>query len=81
MFVPDPDSEFFPSLIQGQKDSWILDAHQEFKYLNPKIVSKLSDYDPGCSSRIRVPDPDLEFLPIPDPGVKKAPDPGPQHWC
>ncbi len=29
-------------------------------------------YDPGCSSRIRIPD----FLPIPDPGVKKAPDPG-----
>ncbi len=31
-------------------------------------------YDPGCSSRI----PDPVFLPsrIPDPGVKKAPDPG-----
>ncbi len=26
------------------------------------------------SSRIRIPD--LDFLPIPDPGVKKAPDPG-----
>ncbi len=24
------------------------------------------------------PDPDLNFLPITDPGVKKAPDPG--HW-
>jgi hypothetical protein len=32
------------------------------------------DADPGCSSRI--PDPDLVFLPIPDPGIKKAPDPG-----
>ncbi len=32
------------------------------------------DDDPGCSSRI--PDPDLDFLPIPDPEVKKAPDPG-----
>jgi hypothetical protein len=33
-------------------------------------------YDPGCSSRI--PDPDADFLPsrIPDPGVKKAPNPG-----
>jgi hypothetical protein len=31
-------------------------------------------YDPGCSSRI--PDPNSYFLPIPDPGVKKAPDPG-----
>ncbi len=31
-------------------------------------------YDPGCSSRIRM----LTFYPsrIPDPGVKKAPDPG-----
>jgi hypothetical protein len=33
-------------------------------------------YDPGCLSRI--PDPDADFYPsrIPDPGVKKAPDPG-----
>jgi hypothetical protein len=23
-----------------------------------------------------IPDPDLDFLPIPDPGVKKASDPG-----
>jgi hypothetical protein len=23
-----------------------------------------------------IPDPDLDFLPIPDPAVKKAPDPG-----
>jgi hypothetical protein len=30
--------------------------------------------DPGCSSRI--PDPDSDFLPIPDPGIKKALDPG-----
>jgi hypothetical protein len=27
-----------------------------------------------------VPDLDLDFLPIPDPGFKKAPDPDPQHW-
>jgi hypothetical protein len=26
-----------------------------------------------------IPDPDLDFLPIPDPGVKKAPDPDTQH--
>ncbi len=25
------------------------------------------------------PDPDLDFLPIPDPGVKKAPDPGSRY--
>ncbi len=29
--------------------------------------------DPGCLSRI--PDPDPDFLSIPDPRVKKAPDP------
>jgi hypothetical protein len=33
-------------------------------------------YDPGCSSWIRILDPDLDFLPILNPGVKKAPDPG-----
>ncbi len=27
-------------------------------------------------SEINIPDPDLYFLPIPDPGVKEAPDPG-----
>ncbi len=27
-----------------------------------------------------IPDTDLDFLPILDPGVKKAPDPDPQHW-
>ncbi len=48
--------------------------------LTPKKAKKwfLSSkkYDPSCSSRI--PDPDADFLPsrIPDPGVKKAPNPG-----
>jgi hypothetical protein len=38
----------------------------------------LGKYDPVCSSRIRIPDPDPDFYPsgIPDPGVKMAPDPG-----
>ncbi len=42
---------------------------KEFKYFNPKKTKKK-----GCSSRIRM----LTFYPsrIPDPGVKKAPDPG-----
>ncbi len=53
---------------------------KEFKFFNPKKAKKwfLSSkkYDPGCSSRI--PGPDADFLPsrIPDPGVKKAPNPG-----
>ncbi len=29
----------------------------------------------------RIPDPDLDFLHIPDPGVKKAADPDPKHCC
>ncbi len=55
---------------------------KEFKYFNPKKWFLSSrKYDSGCSSRI--PDPDPDFLPIPDPGslildpgVIKAPDPG-----
>jgi hypothetical protein len=80
MFIPDPGSVFFPS--------WIPDPNclhpgsririKEFKYFNPKKNKKLflssRKYDPGCSSQI--PDPDADFLPIPDPEVKKAPDPG-----
>ncbi len=74
--IPDPTffhpgSELSPSRI----------LIKEFKYFNPQKSKKkwfLSSkkYDPGCSSRI--PDPDADFLPsrIPDPGVKKVPNPG-----
>ncbi len=59
---------------------FITDPGSSSKYLTPKkqnnwfLISK--KYDPGCSSRI--PDPAADFLPsrIPDPGVKKAPNPG-----
>jgi hypothetical protein len=72
-----PGSDLFPT--------WIPDPNylhpgsrirvKEFKYFNPKKWFLSSrKYDPGCSSRIRM----LTFYPsrIPDPGVKKAPDPG-----
>jgi hypothetical protein len=83
MFIPDPGSDFFPSRIPDPNclhlGSRIL--IKEFNYLlTPKKAKKwfLSSkkYDLGCSSRI--PDPDADFLPsrIPDPGVKKAPNPG-----
>jgi hypothetical protein len=56
MFIMDPDSIFF---------------HLK-KISDPeKNVSKLSKYDPRCSTRLRI----LIFLPIPDPGIKRAPDP------
>ncbi len=62
-----PGSELFPS---GSRI-----RIKEFEYFNPKKWFLSSrKYDPGCSSRI--PDPDPDFLPILDPGVKKAPDPG-----
>jgi hypothetical protein len=45
---------------------------KEFEYFNPKKLFLSSrKYDPGYSSRIRIP----IFLPIPDPMAKKAPDP------
>jgi hypothetical protein len=60
-----PDPNFFQS---GSR------IHiKEFKYFNPKKCFLSSrKYDQGCS--FRIPDPD--FLSIPNPGVKKAPDPG-----
>ncbi len=64
----------------------IRDVYPGSEYFHPECASKnlniltqekwfLSSrkYDPCCSSRSWI----LIFLPIPDPGVKKAPDP--QH--
>jgi hypothetical protein len=58
---------------------------KEFKYFNPKKWFLSSQkYDLGFPSQIRIPDLNPDFLPIPDPnpgsqipnpGVKKAPDP------
>jgi hypothetical protein len=63
----------------------IPDPHQSI--LTQKMVSKLSEiqYDPGCSSRIRILELDPDFLPIPYPGSRgqkrhRIPDPDPQHW-
>jgi hypothetical protein len=60
MFIPDPGSEFFPSRIPSQKDFRIpiriRIRFKELKYFNPKIL---------------FPDPDLDFLPITDPGVEQ----------
>jgi hypothetical protein len=60
----DTGSDFFPSRIKIK----------EFKYFNPKnCFLSFRKYDPSFSSRIS--DPDRNLLPIPDFGVKKAPDP------
>jgi hypothetical protein len=67
MFIPDPNF-FHPGSRIRLK---------ELKYFNPKKwFRRTQNYDPGFSSRIRIPDPDPDFLPISDPEIKKAPDPG-----
>jgi hypothetical protein len=68
---PGSGIRIFPILDPGSRvkeDSRIRIRIKEFKYFNPKTASKLS----SC----RIPDPVHDFLPIPDPVVKKAPDPG-----
>ncbi len=64
-----PRSDFFPSRIRTVS---IPDPYKKFKYFNQKKTKKrfLSSrkYDPGCSTQI--PDPDADFIPNPDPGVR-----------
>jgi hypothetical protein len=64
MFIPDPYS-FIPDPGSGSK-------FKNFSFFIQKIVSELSE----IRSEVLIPNPDLDFLPIPDPGVKKAPDLG-----
>jgi hypothetical protein len=46
-----------------------------FKEIGFAAVLRIRDKHPGSQIRIfSIPDPDLEFLPTPDPGIKKAPD-------
>ncbi len=62
--IPDPISR-----IQSQKDSGsrLRICIKEFKcFLPKKLFPSSRKYDPRCSSQIGIPDPDLDFLPIPD---------------
>jgi hypothetical protein len=76
--IPDPTFFHPGSLIRTVSIPDHGSASKNLSILTPKKPKKwfLSSrkYDSGCSSRI--PDPDADFLSIPDPGVKKAPDPG-----
>jgi hypothetical protein len=58
MFIPDPESDFFPFRIPDP-NCFHLGSRirvKEFKYFNPKKWFLSSrKYDPGCSSRIPVP--------------------------
>jgi hypothetical protein len=81
-----PGSEFFPIPDPGSRIKKIPGSRnririKEFKFFNPKIgfyalKNMIRDIHPGSDpgSGIRI----LIFYPsrIPDPGVKKAPDPG-----
>jgi hypothetical protein len=60
-----------PSRIQSQKGTGCRNhiRNKYFKHFNPKIVTKLLKYDPGCLLQIL--DPNSFPCQIPDPGVKK----------
>ncbi len=79
LFIPDPGSTYFHP---GSRIRIFSILHPGSASKNLSILTQerwfLSSrkYDLGCSSRIRIPNPDPDFLPIPDPGAKKAPDPG-----
>jgi hypothetical protein len=71
-WIPDPN--FFPPGSEFFHPGSRIRI-KELKYFDPKKWFLSSrKYDPDCSSGIRI----LIFYPsrIPDPGVKKAPDPG-----
>ncbi len=78
--IPDPTFFHPESRIRTASIPDPGSASKNLSILTPKKTKKwfLSSrkYDPGCLSRI--PDPDADFYPsrIPDPGVKKALDPG-----
>ncbi len=63
--IPDPNFFHPGSRVQGEKDSRIPDpySHQRISILTQKVVSKLSEIWSGMF----IPDPDLDFLPIPNP--------------
>jgi hypothetical protein len=64
-----PRSDFFPSRIPDPNCLHPGSASKNLSILTPKKWFLSSrKYDPGCSSRI--PDPDADFLPIPDPGTR-----------
>ena len=57
--ILDPGSEFFPYRFCIKK----------FQYFNPqKFFLSSRKYDPGCS--FQIPDPDRDFLSIPNPGFR-----------
>jgi hypothetical protein len=53
-------------MVRKIPDHWSVYASKNLSIFNPKIVSKL----PEIWSGMFIPDPDLDLLPIPDPGSR-----------
>jgi hypothetical protein len=72
MFISGPN--FFSIPGPESRVKKVPDPESGAKILTQEMFLSSQKHDPGCSSRIRI----LIFNPsrIPDPGVKKAPDPG-----
>ncbi len=66
MFIPDPGSEYCPSKIRTFSIPDHGSASKNWSVLTKKMVSKLSVMWSG----LFIPDPDPDFLPIPDPGSR-----------
>jgi hypothetical protein len=74
IFIPDPN---FSIPNPGSKRFLIPDPHQHQRinvFLTKKLFLSSRKYGPGCSPRIQIPDPDLDFIPIPDPGSRVQKD-------
>ncbi len=67
-WIPDPRFEFFPS---GVLDPECISKN--LSILTKKWFLISQKYDPGFPSRIRIPDLDPDFLPIPDPNPGSHP--------
>ncbi len=72
--IPDPNFFHPGSRIQGKKDSGSGSTSKNLSVFNSKnrYFASSRKYDPGCLSRIRIADPDLDFSPIPDPGSRPS---------
>jgi len=71
--IPDPNFFHPGSRVKKIAESriWICIRIKEFKYFNSKKCFLSSrKYDPSYSFRNRIPDPDPDCLPIPDPGSR-----------
>ncbi len=67
-----PGSDFFHPGSRVKKIPWSgsASASKNLSVLTQKLFPCSRKYDPRRSSRIRILDPNLDFLPIPDPGSR-----------